>query len=414
MLPITFYNGASIMYQEVTEYFGDETTNIGKNVYDYDCTKWEENVFNCNEETYPMYFKQFQNDYGNYQPLLTSTTTYKNNNGQYETAKSVSNNYSEFKIDEFNTGLTFGSNIIIEGWGSMLGEVAFNYYDGNSGAYFSSLNYCDTKGHQDASLLTSSIETEYTNGQPVFTKNTEYAYDNYTQVATRTTSTSKNVDLTTNYNYPYDFKSEASPNIYNTMVDRNMLSFVVKQSDLAGTQPIQTVQTNYYNPNSNIIAPSTVNLGVGSNTPETRLRYYDYDNKGNVLCVSKENDVKNSYIWGYNQTYPIVKAENTTNVALASALTAATSDLETLLKNVGDMTSTTQRNTWKTFSSSLRSSLPGALVTMYTYKPLVGMTSSTDPNGVTSYYEYDTFGRLQYIKDDDGHILKTYEYHCQQ
>jgi len=50
-------------------------------------------------------------------------------------------------------------------------------------------------------------------------------------------------------------------------------------------------------------------------------------------------------------------------------------------------------------------------VTLYTYKPLFGMTSQTDVNGVTMYYEYDSFGRLKCAKNDDGDILQRFDYH---
>ena len=39
------------------------------------------------------------------------------------------------------------------------------------------------------------------------------------------------------------------------------------------------------------------------------------------------------------------------------------------------------------------------------------MTSSTDVNGRTTYYEYDNMGRLQYVKDNEQNIIKKINYH---
>jgi YD repeat-containing protein len=60
--------------------------------------------------------------------------------------------------------------------------------------------------------------------------------------------------------------------------------------------------------------------------------------------------------------------------------------------------------------SSLSNLVPEAHILTFAYKPLVGVTSQTDPNGVTTYCEYDSFGRLKCTKDDDGNILKQYDY----
>jgi YD repeat-containing protein len=47
----------------------------------------------------------------------------------------------------------------------------------------------------------------------------------------------------------------------------------------------------------------------------------------------------------------------------------------------------------------------------YTYTPLVGMTSQCDVANRITYYYYDGLGRLSYIKDQDGNIVKTFGYH---
>jgi len=58
----------------------------------------------------------------------------------------------------------------------------------------------------------------------------------------------------------------------------------------------------------------------------------------------------------------------------------------------------------------IRTNLPAANVTTYTYKHLTGVTSITDPNNKTNSYEYDSFSRLKYVKDQDGNYVKKNEY----
>lgn len=51
-----------------------------------------------------------------------------------------------------------------------------------------------------------------------------------------------------------------------------------------------------------------------------------------------------------------------------------------------------------------------AQMTTYTYSPMVGMTSEADINNRFTYYEYDNLGRLKLMKDQDGNIIKTFDY----
>ncbi|MBI1767138.1 MAG: RHS repeat protein [Bacteroidetes bacterium] len=55
-----------------------------------------------------------------------------------------------------------------------------------------------------------------------------------------------------------------------------------------------------------------------------------------------------------------------------------------------------------------------AQMTTFTYSPTIGITSSMDASGVVTYYEYDAFGRLTNVKDNNQKIVKNYQYNYQK
>jgi|GEM_PF-2034225 len=62
------------------------------------------------------------------------------------------------------------------------------------------------------------------------------------------------------------------------------------------------------------------------------------------------------------------------------------------------------------YVDELRLHPASALMTTYTYDPLVGMKTMTDARNYTMYYDYDALGRLKTIKDENGQIKEHYEY----
>jgi YD repeat-containing protein len=137
-----------------------------------------------------------------------------------------------------------------------------------------------------------------------------------------------------------------------------------------------------------------------TNPYQTRTTFYDYDTYGNPLEVGQSSGQHTSYLWGYGNQLPVAKVDNAsyseltgTGIVLSTINSAATDD----------QTMRNELNKLRTLSNSF--------VTTYTYKPLIGLTSETDPKGYTIYYEYDDFNRLEYIRDAEGKILSKHEYH---
>lgn len=120
-----------------------------------------------------------------------------------------------------------------------------------------------------------------------------------------------------------------------------------------------------------------------------------------MVSQHQTNNVNYNYLWGYNHRFPVAEVMGSDTATVAGLVN------QSVLDNPPD------DQTLRTELNKLRTGLAGtkALVTTCTYDPLTGMTSKTDPAGRTTYFEYDAMGRLMDVKDLNGNIIKTYQYH---
>jgi YD repeat-containing protein len=154
---------------------------------------------------------------------------------------------------------------------------------------------------------------------------------------------------------------------------------------------------------------------ISTMVPHSLLKpeiYYQYDTKGNVIEFKPAgSNVPTAYIWGYKSQYPVAKIENATY----SDVLAQIQDGQTTLSDIASGNTLSDANLSKI--NALRTKLPQAQITTYTYKPLVGIQTITDPRGFISYFDYDPFGRLKetyYYENGVKKVIENYEYHYKQ
>ena len=233
-------------------------------------------------------------------------------------------------------------------------------------------------------------------------------YDNafHKLITSSEINTSKRDAKTTYFKYPHDFSGTP---VYDEMITKNIISPIVEKSTYIHKNNtdylLEKIKTNYQDWGNGVIAPSTVTGTKGNNNTETRLHYYGYDTYGNVLSAAKENDIKSLYVWGYKKMYPVAEV-------VGSDLTTVSGLVDQTVLDNPNSTEAQVKAQLDALRNGLLSSK--ALVTTYTYKPLVGVSTQTDPNGKTTYYEYDSFNRLKAIKDKDGNVVKTFDYQYQK
>jgi YD repeat-containing protein len=270
-----------------------------------------------------------------------------------------------------------------------------------------SVYHFEWKGYSILSAWVKKVKEETEENFPsgtVYTQKT-YSYDlayehTFPTIITNKTSQSSIYSIVKNY-YPQDSEITGKP-FMQQLIDQNRTATPIVTQTFRNSEKLSEQETEYgsdTSPNS-LILPKFIYTRKGEDLPtnasENRITFNNYDAKGNITQYTLEGGIPVSILWGYNKTQPIAKIENATNAQVTSLLGMSVTD-------------TTEAN--MSAINDLRVSLPNAMISTYTYIPLVGVETITDPKGDRMTYEYDAFGRLQAVFDKNGNKLSENEYH---
>lgn len=236
----------------------------------------------------------------------------------------------------------------------------------------------------------SELFTDYGDSGTEYTKTTSYTYNNDNLVTSLNETAANGTAQVKEITYP---STMLRPDMYNAHILSTVLEEDVSRVSGGSTLPVSCTRFNY---DLNMVRPSSIWRGIGSNTPEKRSEYL-FDSFCNPIQETIDSVKHTVYVWGYGGRYIVATVENATVADVTPVL--------------GDLSAFAQSDTPNfTNLETLRHSLTSAKVTTYRYRPSVGLIETVAPDGRSTTYEYDALGRLSLIRDNDGNILKTYEY----
>ena len=395
-------SGSPIKYDIVTEYYVKDGVTQHKTQTGYDWAEFLDNVldFNITERKPPMTFtrKLVDPQYIWEGPKITSKVFFSYLSGEFDTVKSEIYEYNSLQMDEaWDMPTYLHTNIIYTKVGGSSTDV-YIQADGLHNYSCSVYGYA-FRHYTTGKRLLSHTETKEYSASGVMKTDKYIGYTANGMVQNEHIVNSKSVENEVSYNYPQDYPTNP---IYSQMVLKNIISPVISSTKTVDGVLTKNTLNNYYNPTNELFVPRSVEVKNGSNPQEVLATFNQYDAYGNILEQQKVNDTKISYIWGYAHKYPVAEVVGSDYESISSLV-----DL-TKLENAGNYSDIEIRAELDKIRTGLSGSI--AQVTTYTFAPLIGMTSKTDPQGNTTFYDYDNYGRLTLVRDNGNNILNRYCY----
>lgn len=409
--------GSNNFYGKVIEYFGDRDNNYGKKEYTYQHIGNEVDYNPGDGSEYYRYYTTIVDNFWKRGNLLKEET-YKKTGTDYELIQRITNDYKFLKERLILIGTIVTRGVIYT-------EAERDEYNKNKFRWF------DVKMTTGSNKLMSTTTENFRNGILEQKGIVKYDYEKllssknpHSQITRKSISTFTNDLNITVYKYPFDFdyKVQAGADylVNQKFRERNLINvpfeiinyikkgnslplaidgYFYKYKDINQLQEklkLSTDQPFAYN-GASYIDNAGYNI---SNKYETEV-LYDYDLNNNIKQYIDRTTLPVAILWSYNYRYPIAEFKNLYYTDLENAL-------KTIGSDAGALSSSKTPNIIKI--KELQGVLKNSLVTVFNYKPMVGMIESTDPKGTILTYSYDEFNRLKDITDSNGAIINRYSY----
>lgn len=229
-----------------------------------------------------------------------------------------------------------------------------------------------------------------------------YSYDSYNQIIKKSLVDSKGNLSETLFTYPYNYPTDP---VATQMTNENHIASLVTTENRINSNTTYFEkddykvidQSNLFGNHSYFDLAAVSNRFNGTDPMQKMVDFQLYD-EDKLQQFTTRDGIVTSLIWGYGKEFLVAKVVGATYAQCASLI-----NLTTINNPLDDTALRTELN-------KLRTGLPGARVHSYTHKPLVGITSVVDENGIIKYFEFDSMGRLSLTRDNDGYTTDYFRY----
>jgi len=393
-----FGNGSSIFYDEVAEYESDMGVETGKTIHRFKMGNWFDNPNNMPYEYVGLY------DFALSYPESVSYFKYTGDTSGSNPYTCVAK--TEYQYEKYThphkifVGVLLHNYVLkpVEPYGrnSHISRFVGGHLGYSSG--FFSMSDMRLKSKKECIWADDGMVTEKTTGY-------QYSLHNSYAVTRTETKLHDQTTLIEEVLFPKDYSDQSE---VRNLINNHILSVPVTQTRKRNGVIISADKHTY----NSFGQPVTFSSAEGLVIPDFTIPYYklkytiDYDPVSYLpRQVKEEGGMTTSYLWSFNGMYVVAEIQNATysDVALAvqSSLNMPVSEL---------LSKTNNQNLEPLKDAPL---LKDALVTTYSYKPLIGVSSAADARGFANYYDYDAFGRLKDVYFKEGttkRILENYQY----